>query len=75
MAKFLSKASPELIHVYGGENSDSGNPGQPARFEGSDAYTLESDMLHRGLHESRVVKSAAEVPDTRLSTAVAGLGY
>lgn len=75
MAKFLSKASPELIHVYGGENSDSGNPGQPARFEGSDAYTLESDMLHRGLHESRVVKSAAEVEILRFANKIASAAH
>eukprot|EP00288_Rhodomonas_lens_P014861 CAMPEP_0177695746 /NCGR_PEP_ID=MMETSP0484_2-20121128/3620_1 /TAXON_ID=354590 /ORGANISM="Rhodomonas lens, Strain RHODO" /LENGTH=533 /DNA_ID=CAMNT_0019206689 /DNA_START=117 /DNA_END=1717 /DNA_ORIENTATION=- len=75
MTKFLSKASPELIHVYGGENSDSGNPGQPARFEGSDAYTLESDMLHRGLHESRVVKSAAEVEILRFANKIASAAH
>lgn len=61
IAAFLASAAPARLHVYGGENSDSGSKGQPAQVEGAATFEQEGRMLHRALHEARVVKSSAEV--------------
>jgi hypothetical protein len=71
MQDFLSKAAPPLIYVYGGENSDSGSKGEPAKFAGSEKFECEPTLLHRALHEARVVKSAAEIEILRFANKIA----
>jgi Xaa-Pro dipeptidase len=75
LSAFLSSKAPSQIYEYGGENSDSGSKGEPAKFEGRENYQRESTMLHRGLHEARVVKSAAEVEILRFANKIASAAH
>jgi Xaa-Pro dipeptidase len=60
VAEFVAEFKPSVIYLYSGINTDSKTEGTPASFDGIDAYTVDTEILHPSLFEARVVKSEEE---------------
>jgi Xaa-Pro dipeptidase len=61
LVAWLEKRKPEVVHVLGGTNSDSGTSVSGATFDGSDKFPFDRRYALRELSECRVIKTPEEI--------------
>eukprot|EP01087_Luapelamoeba_hula_P004108 TRINITY_DN14067_c0_g1_i1.p1 TRINITY_DN14067_c0_g1~~TRINITY_DN14067_c0_g1_i1.p1 ORF type:complete len:494 (+),score=81.22 TRINITY_DN14067_c0_g1_i1:60-1541(+) len=66
----LTANKTSVIYLLKGKNSDSGNDAKPAKFTGSDAFTVDLDRLHPAIVRSRVFKTPSEIEVLRYAAKV-----
>jgi Xaa-Pro dipeptidase len=58
---FLGGLDFQSLYLLRGQNTDSGNWAQPARFEGVDSFACDLELLYPEIVECRVIKTEEEI--------------
>lgn len=61
IAEWFKSRAPSKVYLQRGVNSDSGNEVAPAKFEGLEAYDVDTAALHAVVYECRARKNAEEI--------------